>query len=113
MTTPQTIDLVVSPEFAARAMELLLRPGSALYPSKINPGFVVCVDGKSGCDASERSAKDAIEAVFEQIDELAGIDANVVDDHCEVCSEYESECTCADDDAAMDAALAIKGGDTE
>lgn len=47
------------------------------------------------------------------IDGVDDIDDTVADNHCELCGEYESECTCADDDAAMDAALSVKGGESE
>lgn len=104
---------IASPDFAARAMEMLLRPGSELYQSKINRGYYVCVDGASGLDVIGPNAKAALEAMLEHLGDIARSDANVVDDHCDICNEYENECTCADDDAAMDAALAIKGGDTE
>jgi hypothetical protein len=43
----------------------------------------------------------AEQRVVDEADEARCADVNVVDDHCEICGEYDSECTCDDNPRAV------------
>lgn len=61
-------DLLREQREARRMLDLLLAKGSELYPSKLNRGQVVVVDGRTGLDACSKTAEDAIHTLLSEID---------------------------------------------
>jgi len=58
----------MTPDEMRRIVDLVLAPGSQVYPSKINPDRVVVVDGRTGLDACEPTAAEAFAVLFEEAD---------------------------------------------
>lgn len=51
-----------------RIVELVTAPGSRVESSKLVPGMVVVVDGRTGLDACEPTADAAFDTLFEEAD---------------------------------------------
>ena len=51
-----------------RILAIVFAPGTEIYPSKINAGRVVVVNGLTGLDACERSAEDCFDVLLREED---------------------------------------------
>jgi hypothetical protein len=51
-----------------RILEIVMAPGTELYPSKLNGGMVVLVNGLTGLDACENSAEDCFDVLLREED---------------------------------------------
>jgi hypothetical protein len=56
--------------YLRRVVDLVTAEGSAVVASKINHGYVVVIDGRTGKDACERSTMAAIQVLLDEMDGL-------------------------------------------
>jgi hypothetical protein len=52
----------------ARVVALVTAPGSCIYASRLNPGCMVVIDGRSGLDACGRSVDECFDILFAEED---------------------------------------------
>lgn len=60
--------LVSDEERARRILAMVLTPGTEMYPSKINHGRYVVVNGITGLDACERTIDDCFNSLINEED---------------------------------------------
>jgi hypothetical protein len=51
-----------------RIVDLVTAKNSVVKPSTLNPGRVVVLDGRTGCDASEETADECFDVLFAEYD---------------------------------------------